>query len=185
MKMLSPGQVLRLLYIQRVLVRNGLDELVFSLNLFRRLRFLQYLLPWNWFSRKKVPRAIKIRLALEELGPIYIKFGQLLSTRSDMLPEDIIGELAKLQDNVPAFSSEEAKLIIQNSLGEKLENIFIEFDEKPLASASIAQVHLAKLKDGREMIVKVVRPGIEKIIRRDIGIMHIIAFKTNWRCKRV
>jgi ubiquinone biosynthesis protein len=175
MKMLSPGQVLRLLYIQRVLVRTGLDELVFSLNLFRKLRFLQYILPWNWLSRKKIPRAIKIRLALEELGPIYIKFGQLLSTRSDMLPEDIVGELSKLQDNVPAFSSAEAKSIIQNSLGVKLDDIFIEFDEKPLASASIAQVHLAKLKDGREMIVKVVRPGIETIIRRDIGIMHIIA----------
>ena len=132
MKMLSPGQVLRLLYIQRVLVRTGLDELVFSLNLFRKLRFLQYILPWNWLSRKKIPRAIKIRLALEELGPIYIKFGQLLSTRSDMLPEDIVGELSKLQDNVPAFSSAEAKSIIQNSLGVKLDDIFIEFDEKPL-----------------------------------------------------
>ena len=173
--MISPGQILRLLYIQRVLIRNGLDEVVFSLNLFRPIRFLQYLLPWNWLSRKKIPRAKRIRLVLEELGPIYIKFGQILSTRRDMLPEDIAIELAKLQDNVPPFPSDSAKKIIEKSLNIKLENIFTKFDDQPLASASIAQVHSATLKDGREMIVKVVRPGIEKNIRRDISLMYIIA----------
>ena len=172
---LTPGQVLRLFYIQRVLIRNGLDELVFSLNLFRRLRFLQYLLPWNWLKKKKVPRGQKLRHALEELGPIYVKFGQLLSTRRDMLPEDIIQELTTLQDNVPPFDSNISKAIIEKSLNCSLSDIFSRFDDKPLASASIAQVHSAILKDGREMIVKVVRPGIEKNIRRDLGLLHIIA----------
>ena len=173
--MLTPGQLLRLLYIQRVLIRYGLDEIVFSLNLFRRVRLLQYLLPWNWFSRKRLPRAVRLRLALEELGPIYIKLGQLLSTRRDMLPDDIIVEFARLQDNVPPFPGVIARQIIENALDCRLSDIFTRFDEVPLASASIAQVHTATLKDGREMIVKVVRPDIEKIIRRDLGLMHIIA----------
>jgi ubiquinone biosynthesis protein len=175
MNLHTPGQILRLLYIQRILIRNGLDELVFSFNLFRSIRFIQYLLPWNWLKREKIPRALKIRTTLEELGPIYIKFGQLLSTRRDMLPDDIAMELARLQDNVPPFSSDIAKSIIEKSLGNKLDDIFLKFDDEPLASASIAQVHSATMKDGREMIVKVVRPGIEKIIRRDIGLMYIIA----------
>ncbi len=173
--MMTPGQMLRLLYIQRVLIRNGLDELVFSLNLFRHLRFIQYLLPWNWFYKQKVPRGQKLRHVLEELGPIYVKFGQLLSTRRDMLPEDIIQELTKLQDNVPPFDSNISKAIIEKSLNCKLTDVFSKFDDKPLASASIAQVHSATLKDGRDMIVKVVRPGIEKNIRRDLGLLHIIA----------
>ena len=175
MNLRTPGQILRLLYIQRILIRNGLDELVFSFNLFRRIRFIQYLLPWNWLNRKKIPRAMKIRMTLEELGPIFIKFGQLMSTRRDMLAEDIAQELARLQDDVPPFSTEIAKNIIEKSLGNKLEDIFMAFGDEPLASASIAQVHSATLKDGREMIVKVVRPGIEKIIRRDLGLMKIIA----------
>lgn len=173
--MLTPGQVLRLLYIQRVLIRNGLDELVFSLNLFRSVRFIQYLLPWNWLTRKKIPRGVRLRMALEELGPIYIKFGQLLSTRRDMLPEDIVQELAKLQDDVPPFPGEIARAIIEKALNLKVEDIFTNFDNKPLASASIAQVHTATLLDGRKMIIKVVRPGISKNIRRDLGLMHIIA----------
>ena len=175
MNLHTPGQILRLLHIQRVLIRNGLDEVVFSFNLFRKIRFVQYLLPWNWLSRKQAPRATKIRMALEELGPIYIKFGQLLSTRRDMLPEDIANELARLQDNVPPFSSEIAKSIIEKALGESLQDIFLQFDEEPLASASIAQVHSATMKDGRSVIVKVVRPGIEKIILRDLGLIHRIA----------
>ena len=136
--MLTPGQLLRLLYIQRVLIRYGLDEIVFSLNLFRRVRLLQYLLPWNWFSRKRLPRAVRLRLALEELGPIYIKLGQLLSTRRDMLPDDIIVEFARLQDNVPPFPGVIARQIIENALDCRLSDIFTRFDEVPLASASIA-----------------------------------------------
>jgi len=173
--MLNPGQIVRLLYIQRVLIRYGLDEIVFSFNLFRRVRFLQYLLPWNWINRSRAPRAERLRRVLEELGPIYVKFGQLLSTRRDMLPDDVALEFTKLQDNVTPFPGEVAKKIIEVSLNKKIENVFQGFDEHPLASASIAQVHTATLKDGREMIVKVVRPGIEKNIRRDLGLMHIIA----------
>lgn len=173
--MLGPGQIFRLLYIQRVLIRHGLDEIVFSLNLFRPVRLLQYLFPWNWFRKNRHPRAVRLRMVLEELGPIYIKFGQILSTRRDMLPDDIATEFARLQDNVPPFPGTLAKQIIEDSLEEKLDGIFLEFDEIPLASASIAQVHAATLKDGRKMIVKVVRPSIEKNIRRDLGLMHIIA----------
>lgn len=175
MTMMTPGQILRLLYIQRVLVRYNLDEIVFSFNLFHRLRFVQYLLPWNWFSRSRAPRAERLRMVLEELGPIYVKFGQLLSTRRDMLPDDVAVEFAKLQDHVAPFPGEIAKQIIESAFDTKIEDIFLRFDTEPLASASIAQVHTAVLKDGREMIVKVVRPGIEKNIRRDLGIMHIIA----------
>jgi ubiquinone biosynthesis protein len=173
--MLSPGQFLRLLYIQRVLIRHGFDEIVFSLNLFRRVRFLQYLLPWNWFGREHLPRATRLRMVLEQLGPIYVKLGQLLSTRRDMLPDDIIAELTRLQDNVPPFPGRTARSIIEKAFNSSIAEIFSRFDEVPLASASIAQVHTAVLKDGRDMIVKVVRPDIEKIIRRDLGIMHIIA----------
>ena len=173
--MLTPGQILRLLYIQRVLIRHGFDEIVFSLNLFRRVRFLQYLLPWNWFNWDRLPRATRLRMVLEQLGPIYIKLGQLLSTRRDMLPDDIIAEFTRLQDNVPPFPGDIAKQIIEQALACKISDVFLQFDETPLASASIAQVHAARLKDGRDMIVKVVRPDIEKIILRDLGLMHIIA----------
>ena len=176
--MFSVGQILRLLVIQRVLVKHGLDELVFTLHLFRPVRWLQYLLPWNWFGQadgSRQPRGVRIRSVLEELGPIYVKFGQLLSTRRDMLPDDIAAELAKLQDKVPPFSGKIAKQIIEQAFDKKIDEVFLEFDENPLASASVAQVHAATLMDGREMIVKVVRPEIKKVIRRDLGIVHILA----------
>ena len=96
--MLTPGQVIRLLYIQRVLIRHGLDELVFAMHLFRPVRFLFYLLPWNWVGRDREPRAVRLRLVLEDLGPIFVKLGQLLSTRRDMLPEDIAAEFTRAQE---------------------------------------------------------------------------------------
>ena len=173
--MLTLGQIIRLFYIQRVLIRHGLDEFVFAMNLFRPVRFLQYFLPWHLFRRIKNSRAERLRMVLEELGPIYIKFGQIVSTRREMLPEDIAVELAKLQDEVPPFSGELAKEIIEKSFGKKIEDIFLEFNEQPLASASIAQVHSATLKDGRKIIVKVVRPDIEKNIYRDLGLLYILA----------
>ncbi len=175
--MLGFAQLWRLLTIQRVFMHNGLDELVFAMRLLRPVRWLRYLLPWNWFRvrRFNAPRAVRVRRTLETLGPISIKFGQLLSTRRDMLPEDIAIELAKLQDKVPPFSGVEAKQIIEAAFDKKIEQIFLTFDETPLASASIAQVHAATLNDGREMIVKVVRPEIEKVMRRDISIMHKLA----------
>ncbi len=173
--MLTVGQLLRLLYIQRVLIRHGLDELIFAMHLFRPMRFVQYLLPWNWLGRDRGPRAERLRRVLEELGPIYVKLGQLLSTRRDMLPEDIAIELSKLQDAVPPFPGRQAKQIVERSLGRPVTELFQSFDETPLASASIAQVHAARMHDGREIIVKVVRPGIETVIRRDLGIMYVLA----------
>jgi len=173
--MLGPGQVLRLLYIQRVLIRHGLDELVFAMHLFRPVRFVFYLLPWNWFRRGREPRAVRLRMVLEELGPIYVKFGQLLSTRRDMLPEDIAREFARLQDDVPPFPGALARRIIEEAFEHDIDDIFSRFDETPLASASVAQVHGARLKDGREMIVKVVRPGIERSIRQDLGMVYLLA----------
>src|SRR3989304_3633620 len=174
--MVNFGELFRLLAIQRILIRNGLDEIIFATHLFRPVRFLFFLLPWNWFGRRAyAPRAQRLRIALEELGPVFVKLGQLLSTRRDMLPEDIADEFAKLQDNVPPFPGAEARRIIESELGRPINDIFLEFNETPLASASIAQVHAATLKDGRKMIVKVVRPGIIKIIRRDLGLMDFLA----------
>ena len=173
--MLTLGQIFRLLTIQRVLVKHGLDELVFTLRLFRPVRWLQRLLPWNWFRKTGEPGGVRLRLALEDLGPIYVKFGQQLSTRRDMLPDDVALELAKLQDKVPPFPGSIARQIIERSLGKKIEDIFTDFDETPLASASVAQVHAATLMDGREMIVKVIRPGIKQGISRDLGIINILA----------
>jgi ubiquinone biosynthesis protein len=175
--MLTPGQLLRLFYIQRVLIRHGLDEILFATKYLKPVRYLFYLFPWNWVRREYGPRAGRLRLAIEELGPIYVKFGQILSTRRDLLPKDIADELAKLQDNVPAFPGSEARAIIEAAYEKPLMEVFLEFNEVPLASASIAQVHAAKLKNGREVIVKVIRPGIERNIRRDIGLMNYLAEK--------
>lgn len=171
------GEISRLITIQRTLVRHGLDEIAFASNVSRSTKILFYLLPWNWFRRKHGPRGVRLRCALEELGPIFIKFGQLLSTRRDFLPDDISQEFSKLQDNVPPFPGKEARRIIEDAFESKIEDIFLEFDETPLASASIAQVHAATMKDGREMIVKVVRPDVEKVIRRDLGLMYFLARK--------
>jgi ubiquinone biosynthesis protein len=142
--------VARLLHIQRVLVRHGLDDLVRATHLYRPFRFLFYLSPWTWFLRSAgISRGERLRLALEELGPIFIKFGQALSTRRDLIPVDIADELARLQDRVPPFASDLAVAVIERALGGRLEDIFSSFDRTPLAAASIAQVHAATLKSGR------------------------------------
>ncbi len=130
------------------------------------------------------PRGERLRLALEDLGPVFVKLGQALSTRPDLIPPDIAAELAKLQDQVPPFPGEEARAIVEQSLGRKIEEIFDEFDPVPIASASVAQVHAAKLKTLPEMeekdaelevVVKVIRPGIDKLIREDVNLLHTIA----------
>ncbi len=169
------GQALRLIQISLVLLRHGLDELVFALHLFRPVRFFYHLLPWTWLPRRLPPRGARIRGALEDLGPIFVKFGQALSTRRDLLPDDIAEELAKLQDRVPPFPGAEARRIVEDAWGCPIEERLDGFDEQPLASASIAQVHTARLRDGREVIVKVVRPGIERVIRHDIALLYTIA----------
>ena len=166
----------RLLQIQRVLVRHGLDEIILATHLFRPLRFAFYLSPATWFERTKGgPRGERIRLALEELGPIFVKFGQALSTRRDLLPPDIADELAKLQDRVPPFPVGEAKAIIAAAYGRPAEEVFERFDDQPLAAASIAQVHTAKLRSGEEVVVKVVRPGVREKIERDLEVMYVLA----------
>jgi ubiquinone biosynthesis protein len=175
MRVITPSQFLRLLTIQRTFIRHGVDEIILGTPLLRSFRFLLYLLPWNWRRREYAPTAVRIRNVLEELGPIYVKFGQILSTRRDLLPDDIAEELARLQDRVPPFPGREARAIVEREHGMSVQEIFADFDEQPLASASIAQVHAARLKDGTEVIVKVVRPGIRKTIQRDIGLMYIVA----------
>ncbi|MGR8919953.1 MAG: ubiquinone biosynthesis regulatory protein kinase UbiB [Gammaproteobacteria bacterium] len=173
--MLGPRQFLRLFAIQRVLVRHGFDEIVFSTPLLSSVSFLLYLLPWNWGRRDYAPRAERIRAVLEDLGPLFVKFGQILSTRRDLLSDDIAEELAKLQDNVPPFPGTEARAIVERAFGESIDSTFASFDETPLASASIAQVHAARLRDGREVIVKVVRPNLRPTIEQDISLMYIVA----------
>ncbi len=109
------------------------------------------------------------------MDQFFIKFGQILSTRRDLLPDDISDELAQLQDNVPAFSAEEAIKIIENSLGSDVDTLFERFDRDPLASASVAQVHSARLHSGDEVVIKVIRPGIDRVIRKDISLMYLFA----------
>ena len=165
----------RLLYINLVLVRRGLDEIVLTIHFFRPLHFVFYLLPWNWFGKKKQPLAARIRLALEDLGPVFIKFGQALSTRPDLLPPTLIAELEKLQDKVPAFASDIAQHKVEQTLGMTVDKLFKRFDRTPLASASIAQVHAAQLNSGEEVVVKILRPDVKKIIQRDIALLHMMA----------
>jgi ubiquinone biosynthesis protein len=168
--------LVRLLQIQRALVRHGLDDFVRATHLYRPFRFLVYLSPWTWFQRSiGQTRGERLRLALEELGPIFVKFGQALSTRRDLLPPDIADELAKLQDRVPPFDSAVAIASIEKAFGLALGDIFGSFEPEPLAAASIAQVHLATLKDGREVVVKILRPGMREIIDLDLEVLHYLA----------
>ncbi len=170
------GQAVRLLHINLILIHHGLDDVVLATHLFRPIGFLRHLLPWNWLRDTiSQPRGERIRLTLEDLGPIFVKFGQTLSTRRDLLPDDIAIELARLQDQVPPFPGREAMAIAAAAYGQPLHTVFSEFQEQPLASASIAQVHLARLLDGQEVVVKILRPGIEKIIRRDVELLYIVA----------
>ena len=168
---------LRLLAIQRILISHGLDEIIFATHLLRPVRFLFYILPWNWFSKNKQKRAVRMRLMLDELGPIYVKLGQILSTRRDLIPEDIADEFAKLQDNVAPFPGGIARKIIEDAYGCNISDVFLKFNEVPLASASVAQVHSATLKDGRDFIIKVIRPEIEKLIRKDLDLLQLLAEK--------
>ena len=134
----------RIVQIQRVLIRHSLDEFAEATPLYRPLRFVFLLSPWTWFERRRSEsRGERLRLALEELGPIFIKLGQALSTRRDLLPLDIADELAKLQDRVPPFDGALAKASIEESYGQALSEVFARFDEKPLAAASIAFTTLA------------------------------------------
>ena len=173
--MIRPKLVLRLIHINWVLVVHGLDELVLKTHLFRPVRYLAFITPSYWRKPKADSRGVRIRRALEDLGPIYVKFGQALSTRKDILPDDISDELVKLQDRVPPFANEIARSIIEKELGMSIAEAFAEFDPAPLASASVAQVHTAMLHTGEKVIVKVLRPDIEERIRSDIGLLYELA----------
>ncbi|HYA38075.1 MAG TPA: ubiquinone biosynthesis regulatory protein kinase UbiB [Candidatus Methylomirabilis sp.] len=168
-------QLARLLRITRIFVRHDLDEFVTAIHLFRPYRAMLRLAPWRLFARRGLPRGMRLREALEELGPVFVKFGQMLSTRPDLLPEDIAGELAKLQDRVPPFPGDAARRLVEQALGGKLETFFSEFNLEPIASASVAQVHIARLHDRTEVAVKVLRPGIEPVIERDLELMYLLA----------
>jgi ubiquinone biosynthesis protein len=166
---------LRLLQILKIAAKYRLQELLEDFNLGTPVSLL-FKLPFSSDKKlAKLTRGMRLRLALEELGPIFIKFGQLLSTRRDMLPLDIADELAKLQDQVAPFNGVEAQKIIEQALGDKVTHIFKDFSSAPLASASIAQVHTAKLLSGEEVVIKVVRPGIENIIAQDLALLKLIA----------
>jgi len=173
--MMPLRQMARLAGITRVLVAHGLDELVTEIHLLRPYRVLLLLMPWRWRGAASRPRAVRIREALEELGPIFVKFGQALSTRPDLLPDDIARELSRLQDQVPPFSGETAREVIETAYGEPLQGRFAAFSLRPAASASVAQVHYATLVDGTEVAVKVLRPGIERMVTRDVDLLYTLA----------
>ncbi|EPN84925.1 ubiquinone biosynthesis protein UbiB, partial [Pseudomonas syringae pv. actinidiae ICMP 19101] len=174
MKLLA---VRRLFRIQRVVIRYRLDDLLFALPLPWWMLAVRFVLPWRWLPRRKseLSHGVRFRLALQDLGPIFIKFGQLLSTRRDLLPEDIADELMLLQDRVPPFDQQVAIKLIEEQLGARICDVFSRFDETPLASASVAQVHAACLKTGEEVVVKVVRPGLKPIIGQDLAWLFILA----------
>ena len=166
----------RLLTIQRALVRHGLVDLIRATHLYRPFLVLAYLSPWTWFQRSAgTTRGERLRLALEELGPIFVKFGQALSTRRDLLPVDIADELTKLQDRVPPFDSARAVAAVEAAFGRPLADIFASFEHVPLAAASIAQVHGAVLKGGEDVVVKILRPGMRGIVERDLAVLEYLA----------
>ena len=175
----------RLWQIRRVLKKHGLVSLLDDLSLSKPLGAVVRV-ALGFADTNSAPRAERIRLALEELGPVFVKLGQTLSTRPDLLPEDIATELTKLQDQVPAFSEEESLEIIKEAYGAKFETIFESVEHTPLASASVAQVHAATLNEGlsiegqngvsnRNVVIKVLRPGIEAVIESDLKVMYFFA----------
>ena len=166
----------RLVQIQRITVEYGLEEFLAGSRLERRLAWLRLVSPWTWFVRRQAgTRAERLRLALETLGPIFIKFGQALSTRRDLLPADLAEELAKLQDRVPPFPVDEARQRIEAALGAPVGELFAEFETEPLGAASLAQVHGAVLKTGEAVVVKVLRPGMRERIVKDLELMYAVA----------
>ncbi len=165
----------RLLQIHRILIAHGLDEYIPNHSFFRSLRAVASITPKRWSGNKTGPRGQRIREALEQLGPIFVKFGQGLSTRRDLLPEDIADELAKLQDNVPAFDGQVAQQMIEKALGAPVTELFSSFDQQALAAASVAQVHTATLPNGDAVVIKILRPDVDKLIRKDLEVMFAFA----------
>jgi ubiquinone biosynthesis protein len=162
----------RLLRVAAVLLAYRLDELVDATHLYRPLKLLRPLVARPRIDIRGLPRGARLRHALTELGPIFVKAGQVLSTRRDLVPADIADELALLQDQVAPFPGREARAIVEGELKSPIGRLYARFDETPLASASIAQVHAATLHDGREVVVKVLRPGIDAQIARDVKLLR-------------
>ncbi|MEP3562516.1 MAG: ubiquinone biosynthesis regulatory protein kinase UbiB [Marinobacter sp.] len=165
----------RLFRIAWVFCRYRLDTFLPLAELPAPLKLFFLLAPWHLFPQPKLSRGDRLRLALEELGPVFVKFGQILSTRRDLLPDDMAASLKQLQDRVPPFPSDQARGIIEHSLGAPVSELFAEFGADPMASASVAQVHPATLRTGQQVVVKVLRPGIEKVIRQDLALMYLMA----------
>ncbi len=169
------SRVVRLAKIIRIAGRYRLDEFTDTDRLPTAARLVLRLFPWRLHGKSELPRGVRLRRALEELGPVFIKFGQMLSTRRDLLPEDIADELAKLQDDVPPFPERQSVAIIEEGLGRSVTELFARFEATPMASASVAQVHAATLHSGQEVVVKVIRPDIEPVIRQDIALLFTLA----------
>ena len=165
----------RLIVINFTMARYGLDEIILSIHFFRPLRLLGLINPFNWFRSSLLSEAKRLRLCIESLGPIFIKFGQMLATRRDLIRPDVVDELEKLLDQVPPFPLQQARGIVEKELGRPIDQIFRSFDENVLASASIAQVYNAELPDGQSVVVKIVRPNIEARIRRDTQLLMVLA----------
>jgi len=176
-------RLFRFMSILWVICRYRLDEFTPVAPLPLPLRLLLLFAPWHLFPTPRLSRGERLRKALEQLGPIFVKFGQILSTRRDVLPEDLADELKQLQDKVAPFPGKVATQIIEAALKAPIEEIFDQFDEQPMASASIAQVHSAQLKSGIKVVVKVIRPNIEGTIRIDIALMLFVAraAETYWQ----
>ncbi|MDE2271107.1 MAG: ubiquinone biosynthesis regulatory protein kinase UbiB, partial [Xanthomonadaceae bacterium] len=165
----------RVLHVAAVLVRYRIDDLIDEAHVMRPLRWLRALLPRPRRQIAVLPRGARLRLALTELGPIWVKAGQVMSTRRDLIPEDVADELASLQDQVPPFPGTEARTIVEASLGKPVAELFAVFDETPLASASIAQVHAARLPDKQEVVVKVLRPNVARNIEHNLELLDALA----------
>jgi len=169
------SRTLRLAKIFRTIGRYRLDEFINTERLPGLPRMALAMSPWRLQRVPDLTRGVRLRRALEELGPVFIKFGQMLSTRRDLLPEDIADELAKLQDDVPPFPGREAQAIVEKALGKSIDELYASFETTPMASASVAQVHCATLHSGEEVVVKVVRPDIEPVIRQDLALLFTLA----------
>ncbi|RLR17938.1 ubiquinone biosynthesis regulatory protein kinase UbiB [Sodalis-like symbiont of Bactericera trigonica] len=169
------GEIRRLYLIIRVMLSYGLDELIPKKRLTLPLRLGRNLLFWMPNNHAQRMLGERLRLALQELGPVWIKFGQMLSTRRDLFPQPIADQLAMLQDRVPPFDGAQARAHIERSMGQPLETWFDDFQQEPLASASIAQVHTARLKNGQEVVIKVIRPDILPMIKADMRLMYRLA----------
>ncbi|MDO9597008.1 MAG: ubiquinone biosynthesis regulatory protein kinase UbiB, partial [Azoarcus sp.] len=166
-------RILRLAKIVSVSLRFGLDRMILDADASGRLgRLWHKVFFWRTYDE---PRAVRLRRALESLGPIFVKFGQMLSTRRDLLPPDIADELAMLQDRVPPFPTAQALALLQDFYGKPVDEVFRNFNRTPVASASVAQVHFAELPDGTEVAVKVLRPGIEHVIAHDLALLEVAA----------